>query len=264
MHWSAYKLDEYCSDDNSSALLLCGAARNCPISNGFADFSNIFFANILMLPEIPDAFCEAEHNPIIFFDEHRKTPANAGHHGYEYKLQGAVLNGLCGNRFVLAEGEFPVDQTRRMKLWGHCLRAGLHICESVFFRLKFWVVAFFPRLDASEFDFFLVKDPTKRLKTDRRNNLFFNQILPEFFKRPAFERTIQKVRWTFCRFGDKSFIIFRKFSGTSGLRFWLQCFKTAVIEFFNDGSDVMFGVVVRLQALYNLDWRQVPLEHAVL
>jgi len=246
MRWSVSKSDEYCSDGNTSALLLCGAVRSCPVSNEFVVSSDTSSVNILMLPETPDVFCVAEHNPTAFSGVHRKMPANAEHHADEYMLQEAVLDGLYGNKFVPAEDEFPTGQTRRMKLSDHFLRAGLYICESVFFRLKSWVVAFFPRFDSSESDLFLVQNTAKRLKTDRRNNFFFNQIFSKFFKRPAFERTIQKVGRTFCSFSDKSFIIFRKFRGTSRLRFRFQRFKTAVIKFFDDSSDVMFGVMNQL------------------
>jgi len=88
-HWSASKSYEYCSAGKTSTLSACGAARNCPESNEFADSSNTSSLNISMIPEIPDAFCEAEHNRRASLNAHRKTPASAGLRTVGYKWPAA-------------------------------------------------------------------------------------------------------------------------------------------------------------------------------
>jgi hypothetical protein len=76
MHWSASRSNEYCSLDNNAIPLPCGAAKSCPISDGYAVFWDTFSVKILMLPVLPDVVCVDEHSPKAFCDEHRKKPAS--------------------------------------------------------------------------------------------------------------------------------------------------------------------------------------------
>jgi len=79
-HWSVSKSCEYCSVGKTSEPSVCGAARNCPISNECVDFSDTSSLKASTLPELPGVVCEDEHNPTAFSDEHRKMPASAERH----------------------------------------------------------------------------------------------------------------------------------------------------------------------------------------
>jgi hypothetical protein len=242
-HWSLSISYEYCSVGNTSAPSLCGVARNCPRSNECVDFSDTFSPKASTLPELPDVFCEDEHNPKVFSGEHRKMPTSAEHHKGGDRLQANVLDGLCGNSSVRVEGVSPEGRTRRKILSAHWMLAGLRTCGLVFFRLKPRVVAFFPRFGAPELDFFLMKNRPKRFNTDRGNNLFLDEILQQFFQRPAFVRTAQKVRRTFGCFRDKSLVIFGKLRRPAGTRLWFQSPKATFIKFLDNCTNMMFRVM---------------------
>jgi len=149
---------EYCFVGKNASPSTCGAARNCPESDEFADFCGTFSsaASIRLIP--PDASCEHEHNPTASPDEHRKMPASAEHHEDGDRWQANVSDGLYGSRFVPVEDVAPEGRTRRRILSGHWMRACLHTCGLVFFRLKPRIIAFFPRFGASELDFSLVQN----------------------------------------------------------------------------------------------------------
>jgi hypothetical protein len=246
MHWSASISNEYCSSDNTVTPLPCGVARSCPESGESADISDISSLTTSLLREIPDAACEVEYNPTVLSCAHCKTPASAEHHEGEYTLPAAFSDGLFRTMPVPAGVEFPAGRTRRTKLWGRCLRVDLHTCESVFFRLKLRVIAFFPCLSASEPDFFLVQNASKRFDTDRRNDFFSDKIFPQLFQRPTLKRATQEVRRTFGCFCHKGLVVFGKLCRSTGTGFWGQCLKAAFVEFFNNGSDMVFGVVNKL------------------
>ena len=118
-HWSVSISYEYCSVGKTSALSVFGAARNCPGSNECVDFSDTFPLKASTLPRLPDVFCENEHNPTAFSDEHRKTPASAEHREGGDRWQVNVSDGLYGSSFVPVEDVSPEGRTRRKILSGH-------------------------------------------------------------------------------------------------------------------------------------------------
>jgi len=165
-HWSVSISYEYCSVGKTSAPLVCGVVRNCPISNECVVFLDTFSLKVSMLLGLPGVFCEDGHNPTAFSDEHRKMPASAEHREGGDKWQANVSDGLYGSRFVPVEDVFPEGRTRRKIQSVHWMRACLHTCGLVFFRLKPRIIAFFPRFSASEPDFFLVQNGAKSFNTD--------------------------------------------------------------------------------------------------
>jgi len=181
-HSSASKSYEYCSVGKTAILLAFGAVKNCPISNGFADSLDTSFSKASTLSELPGVFCEAEHNRRAFLNAHRKTLTSAVPHADGYKWQAAFSGGPYDTKPAQPVAEFPMDQIRRTIQSGRLLRACLHICELVFFRLEFGVVAFFPRFNSPELDFFLVQNCPKRFDTNRRSDFFLKQIFTQFFK----------------------------------------------------------------------------------
>lgn len=246
MHWSVSKSCEYCSADSTVEPFACGAVRSCPGSGGFADVSGTSFAAVSVPPGIPDASCEGEGSPRVSFDEHRRRPTSAERHGVVNMLPAVFGDDGCGTTSAPAVGESPKGRTRRRKWLGHWLRAGLRSDESLFFRLKSGIVAFFPCLRASEFDLPLMKNRTQGFKADRRNNLFLQKICSQFVQRPSFKRTAQEIRWTLRRLGNKGFVIFGKFSGSTGATSGLQRFKADPIELFDNSANVMFRVMNQL------------------
>jgi hypothetical protein len=246
MHWSVSRSSEYCFLGNTVRPWLCGAARNCPESGEFADLPDTSSLKVSTLRGIPDAACGAAYTPIAFCGVHRKKPASALRRAGEYTLQEVFSDGPYGNRFVPVEDESPTDRIRRMRPWGHLRQVDLRTGGLVFFRSKLRIVAFFPCFNSPKLDFFLMQDSAKRLKADRSDDLFSNKILSQFFKRPAFKRTIQKVRRTFSRFCNESFVVFSEFRRPAGAGLGLQRFKAAFIEFFDNGSNMVFGVMNKL------------------
>jgi hypothetical protein len=196
-----------------------------------------------MLPVLPDAVCVDEHNPTVFSDEHRKKPASAAPREDGYMLQEVFSDGPYGNSFVRPEAVSPEARTRRTILLGRWTQAGLRTCESVFFRLELRVVAFFPGFGASEPDFFLMQDCSKRFNTNRANNLLFDKVLTKFFQRPSLKRAAQEVGRTFGSFGNESLVIFGKLCRSAGTWLGFQRLKAAFIKFCNNCSDMMFGVM---------------------
>lgn len=237
------KSDEYCFDGNTAARSLCDAARSCPVSNVSAAGRDTFSAAASTFPGTPDVSCGAEYIPRASFGVHRKMPASAELHADEYRWPEVFWDGLYGSKPSPAGDEFPEGRIRRMTPSGHLRQVGLRIGESVFFRLKLWVVAFFPCFDSPEPDFFLVENSAKRFNADREDNFFVTKIFSEFFKRPSFERTIQKVRRTFGRFGDKSLIVFGEFLRSAGAGFRFNCVKAVFVKVFDNGSDMVLRVV---------------------
>jgi hypothetical protein len=242
-HWSASRSCEYCSVGKTSEPPVCGAARNCPISNECVDFSDIFFLKASTLPGPLGVVCENEHNPTAFSDGHRKKPASAGDHEDADRWLASVSDDLYGNSFVPVEDESLKGRTRRKILSGHWTRACLHTCESVFFGLKPWIIAFFPRFSASEPDFSLVQNAAKSFNADRGNNLFCHQILTQLLQRPAYERAAQKVWGAFGGLCDKSPVIFSKLRRPTRTWLWFQSLKAIFVEFFDNSTDMMFGVM---------------------
>lgn len=181
-HWSVSRSYEYCSVGKSSTPSVCGEARNCPGSNECVDFSGTFSLKTSTLPGLPDVFCENEHNPTVFSDEHRKMPASAEHREGGDRWQANVSDGPYGSRFVPVEDVSPEGRTRRKISSGHWMRTCLHTCGLVFFRLKPRIIALFPRFGASEPDFSFMQNGAKSFNTDRRNNLFCHQIFTQLFQ----------------------------------------------------------------------------------
>ena len=246
MHWSASRSSECCCVGNTARPWLFGAARNCPESGGFADLSDTFSLKVSTLRGIPDVACGAAYNPIAFSGVHRKKPASAVRRAGEYMLQEVFSDGLYGNRFVPVEDESPTDRIRRMRPWGHWRQVDLRTGGFVFFRPKLRIVAFFPCFDSPKLDFFLMQNGAKRFKADRSDDLFFNKILSQFFKRPAFKGTIQKVRRAFSRFRNESLVVLSEVRRPAGAGLGLQRFKATFIEFFDNGSNMVFGVMNKL------------------
>ena len=245
-HWSVSISYEYCSVGKTSAPSVCGAARNCPGSNERVGFSGTFSLKASTLPGLPDVFCGNEHNPTAFSGEHRKMPASAEHREGGDRWQANVSDGPYGSRFVPVEGVFPEGRTRRKILSGHWMRACLHTCGLVFFRLKPRIIAFFPRFGASEPDLSFVQNGAKSLDTDRGNNLFCRQIFTQLFQRPAFERTAQKIGWAFRCFRNKSLVVFGKFCRTPRTGPGLQCPKAPLIKLLDNCTNMMLGVMNQL------------------
>jgi len=242
-HWSVSRSYEYCSVGKTSAPSVCSVARNCPVSNECVDFSDIFPLKTSMLPGFPDVFCEDGHNPTVFSDEHRKMPASAEHREGGDKWQANVSDGLYGSSFVPVEDVSPEGRTRRKISSGHWMRACLHTCGLVFFRLKPRIITFFPRFGASEPDFSFVQNGAKSFNADRGNNLFCHQIFTQLFQRPAFERTAQKVRRALGGVCDKSPVIFSKFCRSARTKLWLQSFKASLIKLLDNCTNMMFRVM---------------------
>ena len=245
-HWSVSRSGEYCSFDNTAIPLPCDGVRSCPGSNGFADFSDTSSLKALILRGIPDAACENEHNPTAFSCAHRKKPASAEHHVGVYTLQEVFSGDPYDNRLVPAEDESPVGRIRRMRSSGHWMRAGLHICESVFFRLKLRIVAFFPCFDPSKLDLFVMQDASKRFNADRRNDFFSDEILSKFFQRPTFKRATQQVWRAFSCFCNKCLVVFSKFIRPARSWFCPQGLKAMFVKIFDNRPNVMFRIVNKL------------------
>lgn len=243
MHWLVSRSNEYCSFGSTAKPFLCGAVRSCPVSNGFADFRDTSFSSISGLPGIPDDAFEVEHTPRVFSGERRKMPANAELRACGYKSQAAFLGDLCGTNSAPTVDESPVARIRRMISLVRLKRACLHICELVFFRLEIGIVAFFPCFCASELNFFLTQNCPESFNTDRRKDLFFDKVFTKFFQRPPFKRTIQKVRRALRSLGNKCLVIFCKFNWSARTRLGIQCFKSTFIKIFDDGSDMVLGIM---------------------
>ena len=199
-----------------------------------------------MLPGFPDVFCEDEHSPTAFSDAHRKMPASAEHHEVDDKWPANVWGDSYDNSFAPVGDGPPEDRTRRTLWSDHWPRVCLHTCGSVFFRLKLWIVAFFPGLGSSEFDFFLMQYRAKRFNTNRRYNFFLDKIFSQFFQRPAFEWTAQKLRGALGGFGNEGFIIFGKLRRSAGTGLGLQCLEAAFIKVFDNRPNMMFGIMNKL------------------
>ncbi|AQT68023.1 hypothetical protein STSP2_01177 [Anaerohalosphaera lusitana] len=182
MRWSASRSDEYCSRDSTAEPCPCGAAKNCPVSDGSAGLPDTFSWSVSKLPRTPDAACVAEHIPRAFSDGHRKTPASAERRVFGYRSQAASWDGRYDSNFGPAEDEPPAVRTRRMIWSARLKRAGLRICESVFFRLEIGVVALFPCLCPPELDLLFMQDGPECFNADRRNDLFLDKIFTQFFQ----------------------------------------------------------------------------------
>jgi len=250
--WSASRSSEYCSCDNSREPCLCGAVRSCRGSNESFDASGTFFSRASIRRGIPDAVCEVEHIPTTSSDERRKMPANAERHEDAYTLLAVSLDDRYGTTPDLAEGESPEDQIRRTRWSDHWTQAGLYICESVFFRLKLRVVAFFPGFRPPEFDLVVVQNRPKRLKADRRNDLFGNQIFAKLLKRPSLKRTAEKVRRALGGFGDEGSVVLGELCRPARTWFWLKRFKAVLIEILDNSPNMMFGIVNKFGDRRNL------------
>jgi hypothetical protein len=237
------KSNGYYSADKTGAPSTCGAARSCPESNVFVDSSGSCLLKASVLPKIPDAFFVDGHNPIIFCDAHRKTPASAERHAGVYRLPEAVSDDSYDTIPTPVEAEFPSGQIRRMRQSGRWARGHLCIFESVFFRAKTRIVAFLPRLGSPQPNLVFVQNPAKCFDADRENNLFAYKILPQLFQRPSLKRTAQKVGRTFCGLSDKSLIILGKLRRPAAVGLWFQRLKAGLVEFLNNGSNVMPGVM---------------------
>ena len=247
MHWSASKSNEYCSCDNTAVPSPCGVARSCPESDEFVALWDTFFVKASTPRGTPDAVCGAAYSPTAFSCGHRKRPANAARPGFGYTWPAVASDGRFRIKPVQVEAEFPEGRTRRMKSRDHWLRAGLRTCESVFFRYKLRVVAFFPCFRASKLDFFLMQNCPKCFNADLWEDLFGNKILPQFFQRPPLKRTTQKIRRTFCRFSDKCLVILGKLIRSTWSRLRFQSFKTTFVKVFDNRSNMMFRIVNQLR-----------------
>jgi hypothetical protein len=246
MHWSASRSNEYCFADRTAAQSAFCAAKNCPESDGFADFWDSCFLEVLTPPKIPYAFCVGGYNPKAFCDAHRKKPASAARHRDAYMLPQVVSDGRYDTIQVPVEAVFPSGRIRRMRQSGRWMQVCLYICESVFFRAKAGIIAFLPRLGSTQPNLVLTQNPAKRFEADGRNNLFGNKIFSQLFKRPSLKRTTQKVRRTFGGLGDKCLVVLGKFRGSSAVWLWFQRLKAGIVEFLDNGPDVVLGVVNKL------------------
>ncbi len=246
MRWLASKLNEYCSCGNTATPSPCGAARNCPESGEFADLGDTSSLAVSIRRGIPDAACGAACSPTAFSRGHRKRPASAVRHAGECMLQEVFSDDPYGNRFVPVEAESPTDRIRRMRPWDHSLQAGLHIGGLVFFRPKLRIVTFFPCFDSPKLNFFLMQNAAKCFNADLRDDLFGNKILPQFFQRPSFEWTAQKVRRTLGRFSDKCLVILGKFIRPARSRLRFQRFKAAFVKVLDNRPNMMFGIMDQL------------------
>jgi len=243
MRWLASRSNEYCLYGNTVALFPCGVARNCPKSNEFAAVWDTSFVEASTLRGTPDVVCGAAYSPIAFSCGHRKMPANAAHPEFGYTWPAAVSDGRFRTKPAPVEAGFPTGQTRRRRSWARWPQVGLRTCESVFFRRQPRVVAFFPCFRASKLDFFLMQNAAKCFNADLRDDLFGNEILPQFFQRPSLKWTAQKVRRTFCRFSDKGLVILGEFIWSARSRLRVQRFKTAFVKIFDNRPNMMFGIV---------------------
>lgn len=242
-HWSASRSGEYCFGGRTAAQLVCDGARSCRGSDGYADGGGTFASDASTLPEIPDAFCEAEHSPRVSFDAHRRKPASVGRRVAAYTWPAAFSGDRYDTMPDPAEGGFPTDRIRRRTPLARCMRAGSCSGESVFFRLELRVVALLPRLGPPELNLSLVQNGPKRLKADRRNDLLLDDIFPQFLKRPAFERAAEKVGWALGGFRNKGSVVFGKLQRSARAGFRLESLKAALVKFLDDGSHMMLGVV---------------------
>jgi len=240
---SASKSNGCCFAGRTEAHLVFGAARSCPESNVFVDSSSSCLLKASTLPKIPDAFFVDGHNPIIFCDAHRKTPASAERHAGVYRLPEAVSDDSYDTIPTPVEAEFPSGQIRRMRQSGRWMLVCLCICELVFFRAKTRVIAFLPCLGSSQPDLVFMQNPAKRFDADRGNNLFPNKILSQFLQRPSLKRAAQKIGRTFCGLSDKRLVILGKLRWPAAVGLWFQCLKAGLVEFPDNGPNVMLGVM---------------------
>ena len=243
MHWLASKSNEYCFCGNTAALSPCGVGRSCPGLDGFAAVWDISFVKALTLRGTLGAVFEAACSRTAFSRAHRKKPANAAPREFGYRLPATVSGGSFRTKPVPVEAGFPEDQTRRMKSWGHWLRAGLHTGELVFFRLKLRIVTLFPCFRTSKFDLFLMQNTPKCFETDLRDNLLGNKVFAKFLQRPSLKWAPQKIRRAFSCFSDKCLVVFGEFMRST--RSWLgfQSFKTPFIKVFDNRPNMMFRIV---------------------
>jgi hypothetical protein len=243
MRWSPSTSCEYCSVGKNSTPLVCDVARNCPELNESVAFPGTCCETASKHSMFPDDAFSCEHNPTVFSDVHRKTPASAEHHEDECMSQEDILNDRCDTNSDPTEDESPMDQTRRKQLlacWG---LVDLRIFGSVFFGFQPWTVAFFPCLGSPVFNFPFVQNRTKCFNTYRRYNIFCQQILPKFFQRPSLKSTAQKVWRAFCSLCDKGRVILCKLCRTTRTRFWFQRCHSSFIKFLDNSSNMMFRVM---------------------
>ena len=199
MRSSASRSDGYCSPGSSPGRLACGAERSCRGSDGSVAREDTAAAAASRPPETPGVSCVCGYSRRVSCDEHRRRPANGERHAGVDTSRATASAGRCVTSLRPTEAVSPEGQTRRRISSGRWRQACLHICESVFFRLKLWVVAFFPRFRASEPHFFVFKYGTQLLHADRFDGLLFDDILVELLQRPACKGQAQKFRRTFLR-----------------------------------------------------------------
>jgi len=171
---SASKSYGHCSSGSTVSRRPCGAAKSCPVSDGFADKRDTFCEEVSRHQASLDAVFVRGCIPTACLRERRKTPASAAHHKVLYTSHAGEP--VFDTSTDQLEGEPPAVRTRRRQLSGHPPPASLRICESVFFRPKAWVVAFLPRLCASQPNFTASQNLPKRLQTNRVNNPLLDEI----------------------------------------------------------------------------------------
>jgi len=238
-HSLASRLDEYCSLDNTTLPGLSGAAKSCPESDEYACPSGNASVTTAILPEPPDDVCASLNNPKVGCSAHRRRPASAERRVCEYRWPGADRDLHLDANCNLVVAESPTDQTRRKLLLAHSEPDSSHTAESVFFSLKSWVVAFFPRFSPPEFDLGFVQDSSNSLDANRINDTFFDNILSKFCQRPASKWLTEQVRRAQGGFNNKASLLFGEFGWSARVGFGFEGFQPVGIELLDDGADVL-------------------------
>jgi hypothetical protein len=236
MHSSASKSNAHCSSDSTASQRPCDAAKSCPESDVFAAKLDTFCEEVSRRTAFPGVVFGCGYIPKAGWREHRKTPASVARRKVLCMSHAGEL--VCDTSTGRPEDEPPAARTRRKQLSGHLPQDSLHICESVFFRPKVRIVAFLPRLCASQPDFTASQNLPKRLQTDRANNLFLDEIFTQLGQRPSSKRSAQQVRRAQGRLDNNALLLLAEFFGSADSILWFEGGKAFFVELLNDAANV--------------------------
>src|SRR4030042_2072042 len=237
MHSSASKSNAHCPSGSTASQHPCGAAKSCPVSNEYAAKQDTFCEEASRPQAFPGVVFGCGYIPTACCDEHRKTPANAARHMVLcMSLAGELVRDTSTDRL---EDEPPAARTRRRRPLGHLPQDSFRICESVFFRPKVRIVAFLPRLCASQPDFTASQNLPKCFQTDGSDNLFLDEIFPQLGQRPSSERSSQQVRWAQGRLDNNTLLLLAEFFGSADSILRLKGGNAFFVELPNDAANVL-------------------------
>jgi hypothetical protein len=236
-HSSASKSNAHCSSGNTASQRPCGAAKSCPVSDEFAAKPDTFCEEVSRHTAFPGVVFDCGYIPKARWREHRRTPASAERHMVLCTSHAGVQ--VCDTSTDRHGDELPAARTRRKQLSGRLSQDSLHICESVFFRPKVRIVAFFPRFCASQPDFTTSQNLPKRLQTDGYDNLFLDEIFTQLCQRPSSKGFSQQVRRTQGRLDNNAFLLLAEFFGSPDSILWFEGGNAFFVELPDDAANVL-------------------------